>query len=193
MIATPALRALRSATAPAHEALETQARIEARLADRATRGSLVADFHRFHAGLEATAHPMVLNLRDDYPVRSRAEGICRDLRDLGIAPPPVRPMTPPASAGEALGRVYVAEGSMLGGRIIRRRLAAQGVDLTGLAFLDPWGDDTGARWRGFIAAMERACVEGVADVDAVVRGGIDGFAFAQRALADRCGTETPVD
>ena len=44
-----------------------------------------------------------------------------------------------------------------------------------------------------IAAMERACVEGVADVDAVVRGGIDGFAFAQRALADRCGTETPVD
>ena len=46
MIATPALRALRSATAPAHEALETQARIEARLADRATRGSLVADFHR---------------------------------------------------------------------------------------------------------------------------------------------------
>ena len=193
MVASPALRALRSATGPAHEALETQARIEARLADRVTRGSLVADFYRFHAGLEAAVHPMILTLHDDDPVRSRAEGIRRDLKDLGIAAPPVRPMAPPASMGEALGRIYVAEGSMLGGRIIRRRLTAQGIDLTGLAFLDPWGDDTGARWRGFIAVMERACVEGVAEVDAVVRGGMDGFAFAERTLADRTGTETPVD
>ncbi|QYF86200.1 biliverdin-producing heme oxygenase [Brevundimonas sp. PAMC22021] len=193
MIASPVLHALRAATGPAHDALETQARIEPRLADRRTRGALVADFHRFHAGLEAAAHPLIADLDEGFRVRSRAEGIAHDLRDLGVLTPPMRPMTPPASVGEALGRVYVAEGSMLGGRIIRRRLAAQGIDLTGLAFLDPWGDDTGARWRGFIAAMERACATGAADMDAVVRGGLHGFAFAERALADRCGTETPVD
>jgi heme oxygenase len=187
MIASPVLHALRAATGPAHDALETQAGIEPRLADRRTRGSLVADFHRFLAGLEAFAHPMIADLDKDFQVRSRADGLARDLLDLGVATPPTRPMKPPTSVGEALGRVYVAEGSMLGGRIIRRRLTGQGVDLTGLAFLDPWGDDTGARWRGFISAMERACVEGVADVDAVVRGGIDGFAFAERTLADRHG------
>ncbi len=47
MIASPALLALREATASAHETLEVQARIEPRLSDPATRAATVAAFYRF--------------------------------------------------------------------------------------------------------------------------------------------------
>lgn len=81
-----------------------------------------------------------------------------------------------------MGWVYVAEGSMLGGRIIRRRLAAEGRDLDGLGFLDPYGEETGARWRAFMDLLDRACANGHATIDQVVKGGVDGFAFAHRTL-----------
>lgn len=81
-----------------------------------------------------------------------------------------------------MGWVYVAEGSMLGGRIIRRRLTAEGRDLDGLDFLDPYGEETGARWRAFMDLLDRACVSGLATIDQVVKGGVDGFAFAHRTL-----------
>lgn len=186
MIASPALLALREATASAHETLEVQARIEPRLSDPATRGATVAAFYRFHAGLEPLSHPLTAALNSEldtgFEPRSRAEGIAQDLTLLGQrVPPPARPVAP-ATAGEALGWVYVAEGSMLGGRIIRRRLAAEGRDLDGLGFLDPYGEETGARWRAFIDLLDRACASGLVTIDQVVKGGIDGFAFAHRTL-----------
>ncbi|WP_052247730.1 biliverdin-producing heme oxygenase [Brevundimonas nasdae] len=186
MIASPALLALREATASAHETLEVQARIEPRLSDPATRGATVAAFYRFHAGLEPLSHPLTAALNSEldagFEPRSRAEGIAQDLKLLGQrVPPPARPVAP-ATAGEALGWVYVAEGSMLGGRIIRRRLAAEGRDLDGLGFLDPYGEETGARWRAFIDLLDRACAGGLVTIDQVVKGGIDGFAFAHRTL-----------
>jgi heme oxygenase len=186
MIASPALLALREATASAHETLEIEARIEPRLADRASRAETVQAFHRFHAGLEPVSHPLVTGLNTDvgggFEPRSRADGIAQDLATLGVrVPAPARPVAP-TTAGAALGWVYVAEGSMLGGRIIRRRLTAQGHDLEGLRFLDPYGEETGARWRAFMGLLDQACASGRATIDQVVKGGVEGFAFAQRTL-----------
>ncbi|MEN5362030.1 biliverdin-producing heme oxygenase [Brevundimonas intermedia] len=186
MIASPALLALREATASAHETLEVEARIEPRLADRATRAATVQAFHRFHAGLEPVSHPLVADLNTDvggaFEPRSRADGIARDLGTLGVrVPAPARPVAP-TTAGAALGWIYVAEGSMLGGRIIRRRLTAEGCDLAGLGFLDPYGEETGARWRAFMTLLDQACASGRATVEEIVQGGLDGFAFAHRTL-----------
>ena len=109
MIASPALLALREATASAHETLEVQARIEPRLSDHATRAATVAAFYRFHAGLEPLSHPLVAALNAElgagFEPRSRANGIAQDLTILGQRiSPPARPAAP-ASAGEALGWV----------------------------------------------------------------------------------------
>lgn len=182
MSAPPALSALRRATAADHSALENEAGIERRLADPAGRAAIVGAFHHFHAGLEAGAHPLVGGLDGAFQPRSRAEGIARDLLDLGVTPGPVLPPEPPRSAGAALGWVYVAEGSMLGGRIIRRRLASAGCDLLGLSFLDPYGDQTGERWRAFLVLLEQACAEGTATIDQVVEGGKAAFAYADATL-----------
>lgn len=189
MIASPALLALREATAPAHEMLEVEARIEPRLSDFTTRAATVAAFHRFHAGLEPVSHPLVAGLNQElgagFEPRSRADGIAQDLAALGMRVPATARPSAPTTAGEALGWIYVAEGSMLGGRIIRRRLTAEGHDLDGLSFLDPYGEETGARWRAFIGLLDQACASGRATIDQVVKGGVDGFAFAHRTLQPR--------
>lgn len=189
MSASPILLALREATAAAHETLETEARIEARLASPETRPAMVAAFYRFHAGLEPVSHALTARLNADvgggFEPRSRAGGIARDLAALGVAAPAAARLEGPASSGEALGWVYVAEGSMLGGRIIRKRLTAEGHGLEGLSFLDPYGEETGARWRAFMTLLDQACAAGRADVDQIVKGGVDGFAFAHRILQPR--------
>ena len=183
MTASPALAALRRATASAHTALEDEARIEARLADPVTRPQTVGAFHRFHAALETGAHPPVAALGGPFAPRPRADILAADLADLGMGVErPALRLEPPSSTGVALGWVYVAEGSMLGGRIIRRRLAAAGSDLRGLSFLDPYGDQTGARWRAFLTIMERACADGTATIEQVVQGGVEAFAFADATL-----------
>ena len=182
MQASPALLALRRATAADHSALEEEAAIEPRLADPATRPQTVLAFHRFHAALEATAHPLVTGLDTGFAPVSRGAMIARDLADLGRPAPRTPSVGAPGSIGAALGWVYVAEGSMLGGRIIRRRLGAAGIDLTGLSFLDPHGEETGARWRAFLHLLEAACANGRAEIADVVQGGLAGFAHARRTL-----------
>ncbi|RZJ40851.1 MAG: hypothetical protein EON86_11620 [Brevundimonas sp.] len=81
-----------------------------------------------------------------------------------------------------MGWVYVAEGSMLGGRVMRKAMMRDDIPLTGLEFLDPWGDETGSRWRAFLQAMESAYASGRATQDEIVKGGVDAFDLAFRVL-----------
>lgn len=93
------------------------------------------------------------------------------------------------SFGEALGWAYVAEGSMLGGRVMRRAMIADGVDLIGLDFLDPYGEGTGVRWRAFLGAIDTACVMGLAAPADIFRGGKDAFGLASRLLVEPAPVE----
>lgn len=85
-----------------------------------------------------------------------------------------------ASRAEALGALYVMEGATLGGRVIRRELAARGVSLDGLEFLDPYGERAGERWRSFTVVLEAL---GAADPEGVERGAVAAFEFTGRCLA----------
>lgn len=185
MSAFPVVSALRRATQSAHRALEEGADLEWRLAEACSRAGTLQAFHRFHDGVERRAHPVLGRLDAGFDLRSRAADLAKDLTRLGAAPLPRGAANPLATAGEALGWVYVAEGSMLGGRIIRRRLTADGVDLRGLDFLDPFGAATGERWQAFMRLLEDACAAGAARAADVVQGGIDAFAFAHDTLDRR--------
>ena len=78
---------------------------------------------------------------------------------------------------------------MLGGRMMRRAMVADGIGLTGLEFLDPWGDATGPRWRAFLRAMEDACASGQAVQADVLKGGCDAFDLACALLIPPCPPE----
>lgn len=144
---------------------------------------MVARFLDLHRGVETVVEPWRGALSDaGFAPHSRAEDLRTDLERLGGAEAEGNGRRPVGTLGEAIGWLYVAEGSTLGGRVIRRGLLQAGAPLTGLGFLDPWGDATGERWRAFVTAMESACASGRAQQSDVLEGGRDAFKLAYALL-----------
>jgi heme oxygenase len=175
---------LRHATGEAHERLETRLDIIRRVCRPGERRAIVERFWGLHEGAERALAPMLDDVDGlDLPARRRAGLIEADLADLGRnerEPIPVCPVEHAKSRAEALGFFYVLEGSTLGGKVIRRELAALGQDTTGLSFLDPYGADSGDRWRSFLAVLRRECPSGQDDLaDETVRGAVSAFKHAE--------------
>jgi heme oxygenase (biliverdin-IX-beta and delta-forming) len=107
--------------------------------EQAVRAACGTQYHRWNAGRH------VDRLRADLAVSG------------GAASRPPR-CTPPALHGTAgcLGSLYVIEGSMLGGKILSRRVeAALGFTRDhGCRYFGAHDDDVGARWRDFRAALQ---------------------------------------
>jgi heme oxygenase len=174
---------LRAATQAEHQRLEDRVRIVERIGVAESRRPLVAQFHRLHAEIEAAVSPWLAELVGlDFAARRRTPRLAADLADLGLPTSTPRPGAIEArSTPEALGLMYVVEGSTLGGRVIRREAALRGVDMFGLSFLDPYGDRVGERWKSFLAVLEGA-VQAPADTDAMVTGARAGFQHAELRL-----------
>jgi heme oxygenase (biliverdin-IX-beta and delta-forming) len=166
----PILARLRRATGPQHERLDSALRIIERLSSSPEREALIEAYGRLHRSADRAIRPWLVETGGlDYTRRRTAAD--------GASPP----FPPIASEPEALGAMYVLEGATLGGRVIRRELAARGVSLAGLEFLDPYGEEAGERWRSFVAVLES---RGAADPDGVERGAIAAFSFAEACLAE---------
>lgn len=174
---TDVLSRLRAETRAAHEALEADFDIFSHLASDAGRRRLARRFHGLHAGAEAVLAPWLAALPGlDYEARRRRPVLDRDLAHFGEPTPAPCPLAAPTSRAEALGLLYVLEGSTLGGQVIRKRLLARGHGLDGVSFLDPYGADTGPRWKGFLAVLNRECPPDRPDTgEAAARGGVAGF------------------
>ena len=186
-MATPEIiTRLRDATGAAHARLEASLDILTLVVDRAERVRLVGRFLALHLQTEAKLAPWLPQMAGlEAASRMRAGLIRADLALLGgreqaASPGPAGPGI--GSLGRALGRMYVLEGSTLGGRTIHRALAKAGQDARGLGFLDPYGERTGERWRSFVAALDRLHRDGRADGDEIVTGGVEGFEHAARVL-----------
>jgi heme oxygenase len=174
-------RRLRAATHPCHQRLEDRIDILQRVRTLAGRRTLAQRFHALHTEAEAALAPWLSHVEGlEFEGRRRSPLLARDLEALG-APPAAGPKDPIRVTGvaEALGRLYVLEGSTLGGRVIRREVAAAGGDMDGLSFLDPYGERTGERWRAFLEV-----VAAETDVEALVAGAVAGFAHAETRLCD---------
>jgi heme oxygenase len=117
--------------------------------------------------------------------RRRSHLFAADLAALGADPAgsPVPELVPVAGTDEALGRMYVLEGSTLGGTFIDRHLAT----LTGLGpgvrirAFSPYGRNTGEMWHAYRRAA-RDRVEAGGDDERMVAAAADTFA----ALASWC-------
>lgn len=190
---------LRLETRAAHDRLERNLDIFGRLTTARGRRQVVERFYGWHAGAEEALSPVlsgVLGL--DYSARSRLGLLRSDLVAIGADGAetlPVCAVEPPATILEALGMLYVLEGSTLGGRVIRREMTAAGLSMTGLAFLDPYGGLAGERWRGFLSVLRRESPAGnLTGRDEVVRGGLAGFRQAEAWLCggtSDCGSTGP--
>ena len=179
---------IRRATKPIHAALESGLDIQRRLMSIAGRKSTLCEFYALHAAAEPA---LLSHLRFvpglEFERRLKLPALRNDLRVLGVPASQwrVEPKTAlPVLGGveQALGFAYVLEGATLGGRIIRKRVAAAGGSLVGLSFFDVYGPATGDQWVRFCAVLERQCKSRVSQA---VEGALAGFGFMRAGLLDR--------
>jgi heme oxygenase len=188
------LRRLRAETAAEHRAVEETLDL---LSPRLTRDRLVDVLVRMHgfwwaaeAGLDAwaDAHPVDAD-RVGWADRRRTALFAADLAALDAEPgeAPELPAVPDTDA--ALGRLYVLEGSSLGGVFIDRHLTTlpQLADAGRLSAFSPYGERTGAMWHAF-RTVTRARVAGGGSADRLVYAARDTFG----ALACWCGAPVRV-
>lgn len=185
MPVAPIILSLRAATGAIHQRLDDAMQIEVRAADPVLRRRMVTAFRRFHAHAEARMKAAIQTLEGlGMADRSRIARIDADLDALGL--PASGPSEPgrllPLPPGEALGWLYVVEGSSLGGHVILRTLTDAGIDKLGLSFLDPYGDAVGARWREVMAVLDREVASGRVDQDDVLKGALAAFDYAYAVL-----------
>ena len=187
------LRMLRTGTATEHRNLERTLDLLDPALDRPRLVAVLGRLHGFWLAAEegldtwAAEHPADAEALT-WSRRRRAGLFAADLEALGAAGSHRRPELPPvAGTDDALGRMYVLEGSTMGGAFIDRHLRA----LPGLAGIrlhafSPYGADTGAMWQAFRRAT-RDRVAGGGDPAAVVTAARDTFL----ALAAWCRPVAP--
>lgn len=153
---------LKSDTQAHHHAAEASPAMQAVMDDRLTRGAyrdhlarLLAFYRATEAALAET--PGLADLVPDLDARLvKSQWLRDDLARLGAGPAAPRADVPRFSLAQALGTLYVVEGSTLGGRLIARQLSRSvGVGPEdGARFYHSYGDARGERWTGFKAALD---------------------------------------
>ncbi|PWS39053.1 biliverdin-producing heme oxygenase [Falsiroseomonas bella] len=174
--------ALRAATDAAHQRLHGLPGFVALAEGRIALPDYAVLLRRmlgFHAALESRLDAVegLDTLGIDLAARRRTHLLRADLDWLGAsAAVPLAPLPEIRGPAEAMGALYVAEGSTLGARQLARALdAVLPPGEAGRRFLIGHGERHGAMWRDCCAAIERCGVEPGAR-DAMIAGAAATFA-----------------
>lgn len=115
--------------------------------------------------------------------RQRLALVADDLADLDLAPvvePDPRFAVSRIDMAEALGWLYVAEGSNMGAALLRKAVARLGLsDEHGGRHLAPAADGPAAQWRVFTAALDAAELDSAGEGRAV-QGARAAFSRVER-------------
>lgn len=152
---------LRAATRLAHEAVERELDWERRVESLDGYRDLLARLYGFHAVWEPAAAALLADHAFFEP-RRKAHLLAADLLCLGLRQSsidalvlPCAPCVPMATRADALGAMYVLEGSSLGGQLIARRVSAVlGLGpQSGCSYYGAYGSAVGTMWRDFRARL----------------------------------------
>ncbi|UXH80353.1 biliverdin-producing heme oxygenase [Roseateles amylovorans] len=176
---------LRRSTGSLHQRIEEVLRLESPM-PLARYGQVLHGFHEFLQLWEPRVRAALPeSLHGWFDLRRRSPLAARDLRHLN---PPVAPEWREAarvaqdqiqleSPAQALGALYVIEGSALGGQVLTPQLAAlHGLSPErGLSYFHGFGDRTGAMWREFRQLLTREVGETPEQIDAACRAAMQTF------------------
>ncbi len=156
---------LKTATAAAHQSLEAfLIPIIKQTRTPAEYGKLLRMFYGYYKPLEdAIDRFPVGGVLADFELRRKAALILQDMKDLTAEPLPVMSAAVPAISNlpQAMGALYVLEGSTLGGQIIAKILQRnlhRGPE-TGFRFFSGYGEETAAKWECFQEVLAGFCAD----------------------------------
>jgi heme oxygenase len=147
---------IKEATKPAHQQLEKTVilRLKA-IRSQADYAALLKYFYAYFSALERNFAPfMTAAVLPDYQERRHAAYLKKDIEALGFSVDELPDATAPVITNvlQALGAMYVMEGSIMGGSIIVQMLAKGGI-VDGVSFFSGYGERTGEMWGKFVGAM----------------------------------------
>jgi heme oxygenase (biliverdin-IX-beta and delta-forming) len=157
-----ALALLRDVTGPVHRAMEGGPGLLSEHLELDAYTAVLARFYGFWSGWRPRIADLLLNDALLTP-RKRLHLLAADLAALGVteqelAALPKCPLTALRDAAEALGSLYVMEGSTLGGRLIRANVqrCLWSVALSGCSYFNSYGAATKTMWRSFLVVLDAA-------------------------------------
>ena len=175
---------LRAATHDAHEQLDERITAAKPFESRGRFARFVALQYRLFAAVEPLYEdPEVTARLGNLAGLSRRDAAARDLADLGAAIPEG---ARPTSIGfpEALGWLYVVEGSNLGAAFLLKEAARLGLGGDfGARHLAGAPEGRGLAWRRFKQALDGARLS-EAEAAAAVAGAVAAFAFVAGLVRD---------
>jgi len=184
------LASLRQNTAESHQKLEDSERSKAILRPSVT----LADYQTYLVKMygitkvcEDQVFPLIEAVVPDLSERYKSAYILEDLAKTGypeekLADLPVFDYTF-SSVSEALGFMYVIEGSTLGGRVLYKHIhQALGLNAeNGARYFWGYGPQTGILWKSFIAALAGFAVEKDESVK-IIESAVQTFAYTDNWL-----------
>jgi len=152
---------LKEATKVNHQSLEKQLIAVIRsIHNKRDYAKLLVAFYGFIAGLEININTHIdLSVLPDYANRRKSAALANDLHLLGVPLPPLpdaNALPPINDHYQALGALYVMEGSTLGGKIICKMIQQQLMltDMSELTFFYGYGGETDSMWQRFKDTMD---------------------------------------
>ncbi|HEV7381234.1 MAG TPA: biliverdin-producing heme oxygenase [Dyadobacter sp.] len=174
---------LRAATAASHKGLEDNERSKGILSPEISiqiYQEYLAKMYGVVAGCERDVYPILSGLFQDLEERKKAHLILKDLQVTGMDQHNIDQLNihtfTPANVAEALGIMYVLEGSTLGGKVLFRHVhKVLGLDEnSGAAFFWGYGTETGPKWKSFVSAFADYAIQNEAQQN-VIQGATDCF------------------
>jgi heme oxygenase len=152
---------IKEATKSAHLNLEKKV-IEKMKAIRsnADYADFLKCFYTYFSLIEKAIAPYItLELLPDYKERRNSSYLKRDIEALKGTVEGIPAVQIPQIQNQlqALGALYVMEGSIMGGSIIVKMLEKGGIT-NGISFFSGYGEETGQKWSAFIAVMNQQAI-----------------------------------
>ncbi|WAC29225.1 biliverdin-producing heme oxygenase [Ancylobacter sp. SL191] len=146
---------LKAATTAAHEVVDTTVMSAQPFASRANYERFLRFQYRLHRHVEPLyAAPAFQTLLPDLAERSRLDALEQDFADLGVTAP-VADFGPERPLAEALGWLYVVEGSNMGAAFLAKDAAKIGFSSEfGARHLAGHAEGRGLHWRRFTAGLD---------------------------------------
>jgi len=147
---------IKEATKTAHQGLEKKVVLKMKaIRSNADYADLLKHFYAYFNAVEKAITPYITtDLLPDHAERRNSEYLKKDIEELGSDVNDLPAVTLPEISNtlQALGAMYVMEGSIMGGPIIVQMLGKYGVN-TGISFFSGYGEATGMMWGKFVGVM----------------------------------------
>ena len=118
--------------------------------------ALLKCFYAYFSAVEKAIAPYIYGVLPDYEERRDSSYIRADIEALGGSVENLPPATAPeiGDAVQAMGALYVLEGSIMGGPYIVQMLQKKGID-RGFSFFKGYGDESARKWSAFTEVLNR--------------------------------------